>query len=74
VPIVDEILWRVLIDNDEAVAIRSLEDADNPFIYDVGDFGAIVRRFALDQIDTCNGIITLLCFGGFRDGLLRRLG
>jgi hypothetical protein len=42
VPIVDEVLWRVLIDNDEAVAIRSLEDTDNPFLHDVGDFGAIV--------------------------------
>src|SRR6185295_16777526 len=68
VPIIDEILWRVLIDNNEAVAIRSLKNTDNPFIHNVSEFGAIVCRFAFDQIDTCKRHNSLLCgrVDGFR--------
>src|ERR1700731_111605 len=56
----------MLVEDDEAGAIRSLEDTNNPFIHDVGDFGAIVRRFSLNQIDTCKRHNTLYSplFGG----------
>ena len=57
VTIVDEILGCVLVDDDEAVAIRSLEDADNPLINDVSDWGAIFRGFALSRSIRANGII-----------------
>jgi hypothetical protein len=43
----------MLADDYEAVAIRRLQDLDDPLVYDVAHSGAILGGFSLSQIDTC---------------------
>jgi hypothetical protein len=37
----------MLADDDEAVAVRRLQDIDDPLVHDVGDSGAILGSFSL---------------------------
>jgi hypothetical protein len=50
----------MLADNYETVAVRSLEDTDNPLVHDVSQGGAILGAFSFYQIDSCKWHAKLL--------------
>jgi hypothetical protein len=53
--IVDQVLFGVFADDDEAIAIRGFQDIDDAPLDDVSDGGAVLGGLSLDQIDTCEG-------------------
>src|ERR1700730_5837479 len=52
----------MLTDDHEAVALRRLQDSDNPPVYDVGHSGAILGVFSFSQIDACKRHDCILWF------------
>src|SRR3984893_1123514 len=52
----------MLTDDHEAVALRRLQDSDNPPVYDVGHSGAILGGFSFSQIDACKRHDCILWF------------
>jgi hypothetical protein len=53
----------MLADDYEAVAVRRLQNVDNPLVHDVGQSGAILGGFSFSQIDTCKRHDFVLWFG-----------